>query len=144
MQIAATNSKNFSRLLFFPSRGTFSTMRRHGWPVVSHGSWASGFWSVSCLSQVQLALPVKSANPTVSRQQAQWPPVILDQYTHLHTHLSTNLSHRMMGRRTHRGWLMTYLWMKRQLWMVWFRVARLRLTNLSEACACVYTNNNTW
>lgn len=48
-------------------------------------------WPVPCLPEVQLALPVKPAKATVSRQQARGPPVILDQWTHLPTHLSALL-----------------------------------------------------
>lgn len=102
------------------------------WPCVSHSLWAP--CPASPLSAWGAAGPPSEAcQRTVSRQRAPWPPVVLDQWAHLHTHLSSGLSQRRTRRRTHLGWLMTWFWMKRWLWIDWITAMRLKLTNLREA-----------
>lgn len=50
-------------------------------------------WPVPLPARGAAGPPCHACQATVSRQQTQGPPVILDQWTHLHTHLSTVLSH---------------------------------------------------
>lgn len=103
-------------------------------------------WPVPLPARGAAGPPCHACQATVSRQQTQGPPVILDQWTHLHTHLSTVLSHgetrgkkrkrkkkKSEAERAHPGWLMTWFWMNGWVWIAWFREMWLRLTDLREA-----------
>lgn len=111
-------------------------------------------WPVPCLPEVQLALPVKSAQPLSPGNRLRGH---LSFWINGHTCTPTCPQSCHTGRRegkrerereresrTHPGWLMTWFWMNGWVCIAWFREMWLRLTDLREACVPWIFGNNDW